>query len=85
MLYTVISVAANVLGAILAGVQFARVLAVIGREKPTQQDVPFWFSTALLACAIPFVTPVSDKLGATAALFIALAAVTTLVVSRSTK
>lgn len=85
MLYEILSVIANIAGAIFAGVQFARFIKLSTGDARKNQDPVLAFSTGLLAFAIPFFTPIAHSLGASASFFIALAAVSTLISARCLK
>ncbi|OKL46009.1 hypothetical protein [Boudabousia marimammalium] len=84
-MYFLISIIANLAGAVFVGVQFARICDTLQRNDRQERDLSFLFSSALLAFTIPFYSPVSHNLGATVALFIALSAASTLVTSRLLK
>ena len=84
-MYFILSLTANLIGAVFSGVQLARTGAILKNGKEKKQDVPLTFSSGLLAFAIPFFSPISNNLGASVSLFIALSAVSTLVASRSVK
>lgn len=85
MLYEILSVIANITGAIFAGIQFARFIKIATGKAGKKQDPVLAFSTGLLAFAIPFFTPIAHNLGASASFFIALAAVSTLISARCLK
>ena len=84
-MYFILSLTANLIGAVFSGVQLARTGAILKNGKENKQDVSLTFSSGLLAFAIPFFSPISNNLGASVSLFIALSAVSTLVASRSVK
>ena len=70
-------------GACFTGVQFARICNTLKNDSENDRDLSFIFSSALLAFAIPFFSPISQNLEASVSLFIAVSAVSTLVASRS--
>ncbi|MDY5589064.1 MAG: hypothetical protein SPF30_03805 [Arcanobacterium sp.] len=82
-MYFWLNLGINLLGAIFAGVQFGRICTMLKNDAGKDGNLPLTFSSALLAFAIPFYSPVSDKLGTSVSLFIALTAVSTFVTSRS--
>ncbi|MCS4490318.1 hypothetical protein N7326_07050 [Corynebacterium sp. ES2794-CONJ1] len=84
-MYFFISLTANLVGAIFAGVQFARICTSLTDGGDKDSDLPLLLAYALLAFNIPFLSPVSQNSEATVSLFITLTAISTLVVSRSTK
>ena len=83
MPYLIVSIIAHLVGAGVAGVQFAHILKSIQGQRESDGDPAFRFSCALLAFAIPFFTPIDHNIGASASLFIALTAVITLLASRT--
>lgn len=85
VVYEIVSVIANLAGAIFAGVQFARFIKISTGKAGKQQDPTLAFSTGLLAFAIPFFSPIAHNLGASTSFFIALAAVSTLLSARCLK
>lgn len=85
MLYEIVSIIANLAGAIFGGVQFARFIKISTGKAGKKQDPTLAFSTGLLTFAIPFFTPIAHSLGASASFFIALAAVSTLISARCLK
>lgn len=84
-MYFWLSLTANITGAVFSGAQFARIGTILKNKEGEDRDSSFIFSSGLLAFAIPFFSPISHNIGASASLFIALSAVSTLVVSRSIK
>lgn len=84
-MYFALSLIANLAGAVFSGVKFAQVLASINDSKGKDRNVTLAFSYGLLAFAIPFYSPISDNLGATVSLFIALSSLSTFIASRSIK
>lgn len=84
-MYFWLSLAFNLLGAIFAGIQFAKLSAALKSKSEKEYDFSSRFSYTLIAFAIPFFSPISLHLGATVSFFIAVTAVSTLVLSRTTK
>ncbi len=82
-MYFWLSLGLILIGACFSGVQFARICTTVRNDGKKDRDLSFMFSSALLAFAIPFFSPISQNLGASVSLFIAISAVSTLVVSRS--
>ncbi len=85
LVYEIVSVIANLAGAIFAGIQFARFIKISTGKAGKNQDPVLAFSTGLLAFAIPFFSPIAHNLGASTSFFIALAAVSTLISARCLK
>lgn len=75
----------NLIGAFFAGMQFAKLCAALRSKSENEYDFSSTLSYALLAFAIPFFSPISHHLGATVSFFISVTAVSTLVLSRTTK
>lgn len=84
-MYFWLSLAFNLLGAIFAGIQFAKLSAALKSKSEKEYDFSSRFSYILIAFAIPFFSPISLHLGARVSFFIAVTAVSTLVLSRTTK
>ena len=82
MVYEIVSIIANLAGAIFAGVQFARFIKISTGKAGKKQDPTLAFSTGLLAFAIPFFSPIAHNLGASTSFFIALTAAGTLISAR---
>lgn len=84
-MYFVISLVANVAGGVFSGIQFARMFTALKDNDGKDRDTVLPFSFGLLAFAIPFFSPISGNIGASASFFIALSAVSTLIASRTVR
>lgn len=84
-MYFVISLIANVAGGVFSGIQFARMFTALKNDDGKDRDIVLPFSFGILAFAIPFFSPISGNIGASASFFIALSAVSTLIASRTVR
>ncbi len=82
MVWIALGVLLNVMGAFIAGVHFGRILRWLNGETKDGFDLPWTFSTALLAFAIPFYSPMTPNFAASVSFFIALTAVITFFVAK---
>lgn len=73
----------NICAAVFAGVQFASLFTILTGTQGQADRAPLHFSFGLLAFAVPFYAPITEKLPQTVSAFIALVAVTTLIRSRT--
>lgn len=85
MFWVALSVVLNVMATFIAGTQLGRILRWLSSENKKGFDLPWAFSSALLAFAVPFYSPMAPNFGASVSFFIALTAIITLFAAKTGK